>query len=265
VNNRYIKSCEPSVFREYIESGQASQNASQIPKIIHQSYKNTPVPPNLDFFHQQVVNMYFHHHYEILLWTESSNLDLFGSLDESVHDFLYMKFANNKLLSNGLFRYLYMFYFGGIYLNLDTKPYKSMEPLLSANHSLYLATTRNSGIKNAFLASQKKHPFWECLIGEIVDNESKWWRQSYQTVENRIGSGMLEYVYEKYPHFNIHVFNSSTILPFDPTNKAFGGYISCDFNSQYFNEELCDLYFKDTEAYSVTYWRKETEWLYGAK
>jgi hypothetical protein len=103
------------------------------------------------------------------------------------------------------------------------------------------------------MASKKGHPFWKCLIGEIIANEYHYLNTVLQGVESRTGPRMLKYVLEKYPHFNVHVFNHTMIFPFNWNDRGFIDYMYCNLNSEYFNESLCDKNFQSS-AYSISYW-----------
>lgn len=80
-----------------------------------------------------------------------------------------------------LFRYWYMYKYGGVYVDFDTLPGKSMEELLL--HDLVLLKTSFYGstttfIDNSLMASTPYHPFWRKTIENAL-TPSKWVKSMY--------------------------------------------------------------------------------------
>jgi mannosyltransferase OCH1-like enzyme len=231
--------------------------------MIHQSWKTKILLPKFEHLRNTFLRDY-NETYETPLWTDDNNLEFMNTLEPEINSFLRDRFKTNPILLVDFCRYLYMHHYGGVYFDLDSKSFKSLDILFNGasvereKSSLFLARMGSNvdfsdSLPNAFMASRKGHPFWNCLIGEIVENEYYHFYSRFQQVESRTGPRMLKYVVDKYPHFNIHIFNSSIIFPFNWNEKWFIDYNYCNLNSRTFNEEYCDNNFKDT-AYSISYW-----------
>jgi Glycosyltransferase sugar-binding region containing DXD motif len=142
------------------------------PKIIHQTWKDEKVPAFLAPCQESWKRL--NPSWEYRLWTDADNdalvrdefpslLDLYRSLPRAIHR---ADFA----------RVLYLWRFGGLYVDLDIEALRSADELLD-DHSCLLScepkihAERLRGAEkivcNAAMASAPDHPFWENVIEEI--------------------------------------------------------------------------------------------------
>lgn len=263
---QYLKYCEPLEYENFMRSEAKRmshvRNYTNIPRIIHQSWKTEELLPRFQHFRNTFIRDY-NEKYHMPLWTDENNLEFMNTLEGEVKKFLLSRFEGTPILIADFCRYLYMYHYGGIYFDLDSKSFKSLDIILNdpkngLNATLFLAEmgidrSFSDSIPNAFLASRKEHPFWKCLIGEIISNEYHYMGLMLQGVESRTGPRMLKYVYEKYPHFRIQVLNSTMIFPFNWNHREFIDYQYCNLNSVFFDETACDRNF-ERDSYSISYW-----------
>ena len=148
------------------------------PKIIHQTWKDEQVPASLAACQESWKR--FNPDWEYRLWTDADNdalvqdefsslLDLYRSLPRAIHR---ADFA----------RVLYLWRFGGLYVDLDIEALRPANELLDG-HSCTLGTEpklhaeRLRGVEqvvcNAAMASEPNHPFWEKMIAEIRDRSTQ--------------------------------------------------------------------------------------------
>ena len=148
------------------------------PKIIHQTWKDEQVPASLAACQESWKR--FNPDWEYRLWTDADNdalvqdefsslLDLYRSLPRAIHR---ADFA----------RVLYLWRFGGLYVDLDIEALRPANELLDG-HSCTLGTEPNvhaerlrggeQVVCNAAMASEPNHPFWEKMIAEIRDRSTQ--------------------------------------------------------------------------------------------
>ncbi len=136
----------------------------KIPKVIHQTWKDTCIPEEFQSFSFSWMN--HHPDWEYRLWT---NVDNRNFISEDHHWFL--PFYDNYQLDiqrADAVRYFILYTYGGMYVDLDFECFKRVEPLLN-NRECVLALEperhcRNHGVEriisNAFMASTPSHPFF---------------------------------------------------------------------------------------------------------
>lgn len=177
-----------------------SADRTHMPKLLHQSWKNSTLPSNLELWSRscRTVNS----GWEYVLWTDSDNafmvekyapwfLETFNALPEPIER------ADAS-------RNLYMYIFGGVYADLDTeclRPYDSLfenrnVPVVSHQQlisnrsdfdvpkpqrkaflgSMHPDRNFHSGLPNAWMASTPAHPFWtlplEYIPTHALDNKT---------------------------------------------------------------------------------------------
>jgi mannosyltransferase OCH1-like enzyme len=182
-----------------------------IPKIIHQTWKNSEIPEEYILFQQKVKKL--HPDWEYKLWTDENNLqfvkDYFPQLLKK-----YVALPKNIMRAD-VIRYLIMQKIGGLYLDLDyemIKPFDILEYglVLPYNRSIESGDTYNA-FGNCIFASSPGHKFWEFVIKEfeeISDYDSRFKllsKKKYNTKNASLeevitGPGFLTgifYTYEK--------------------------------------------------------------------
>ncbi|KAJ3023134.1 UNVERIFIED_CONTAM: hypothetical protein HDU68_008759 [Siphonaria sp. JEL0065] len=140
--------------------------------------------------------------YKYNLWSDDDNLNL---IQQEYPWFLDTFLGlNSSVMKADAARIFYMHKFGGVYVDLDSVAYKSIDPLLSS-HSIVLARMwvpptpadinnspgpweweQTNQIPNAWMASVPGHPFWMHYAQNVMD------RQMLETkVETYAGPVML--------------------------------------------------------------------------
>ena len=148
-------------------------NDGNIPRILHQTWKNKKLPRTLNRFRQTWLDT--HPGWEHRLWTDDDNR---AFLQKHYAWFLpvYDGYAKTIMRVDAI-RYFFLYHFGGVYADLDLECLRPIEPLLENKQVLigreppgHLAdhgvTGRNGGtiLCNAFMASVPQHRFWEYVI-----------------------------------------------------------------------------------------------------
>ena len=169
-----------------------------IPKIIHQTYKN------IDKKYEKNSNSWLNKNndWKYIFYDDEK---MFEYLESCVNknDFKNLKkYLDNcsKIEKIDIFRYLLMYYIGGIYADIDTNCFKSFNNLCLNEDCIfgiesYITNEKkikfnyrfNYTIGNAILISKKNHPIYKIIINNILNNN----------YENNINPLDTEYIVQK--------------------------------------------------------------------
>ena len=150
------------------------------PRIIHQTYKTEKLP---DIWKDtpaswKAVNPTF----EYKFWTDT---DIDDFVKTNFPD--YVDMMNNfkyKIQKIDTIRYMWLYKFGGIYVDMDIQSILPIEKLLSFfegtyDYDILLAKTLNSVDKvvltNSFMVSKPNNNFWIDVLNNIKKNNVPWW------------------------------------------------------------------------------------------
>ena len=204
---------------------------NEIPKIIHQSWKNENIP--FDIYRKSWVDSWGIHHpdWERILWTDEQNKNLVKEHYPDFYPFFLSLYPNIKKAD--FCRLLYMHRYGGVYVDLDFICLKNLSSLLD-EYELVLGRLSVENpyyqIPNAFMASRPGLDFWLKTARDAM-NAPAW----EQAVEKHAGPLRLEWAYYKYQPGNSVVYDHDIIYPFDWIN--FTGWD----NGKYYKKELAQL------------------------
>jgi len=135
-----------------------------IPKQIHQTSRTREVSPKWAPYQRILLDL--HPGWSYKLWTDDDNAALLG---EHYPDLvpIYRDFPSGAMKAD-LMRYVYMYRFGGLYLDLD---YEFLKPFDLTENELVLPRESREGYPvhfgNCVFASVAGHPFWKALLDEI--------------------------------------------------------------------------------------------------
>ena len=146
----------------------------QIPRIIHQSWKNHEVPPRWAALQQTWIE--HHPQWEYRFWTDDDNRRLIAAdYPELLSTYDAYPLDINRA---EMARYMAIRRYGGVYVDLDFECLRPVDQLI-AGHQLVFglepethaqrAPVKKRGLErivcNAFIASIPDHPFWQHLAG----------------------------------------------------------------------------------------------------
>jgi mannosyltransferase OCH1-like enzyme len=165
-----------------------------IPKIIHQTWKTKQIPKWARKWHQTWKS--FHPEYQFYLWTDEENRELVKTHCPQFLD-TYDSFSVHIQRVDSV-RYLILYLYGGIYVDLDFECFKNMDPLL-ADTDLVLSYSSNVPvITNAIMMSKPRHPFWLRVLKHIRRAPpKKWYELSSLCVMRSTGPLMVHRVAKK--------------------------------------------------------------------
>jgi mannosyltransferase OCH1-like enzyme len=140
-----------------------------IPQIIHQTWKTTNLPENFKKFHIKIKRL--HPEWVVRLWTDEDNLQLvrqyFPHLLNSYEALEY------NIMRADIIRYMYMYQFGGYYLDLDYEVLAPFDKETSESDLLLpISNTRNGSVilGNSIFGSIPSHIFWKDVLDDFQKN-----------------------------------------------------------------------------------------------
>jgi mannosyltransferase OCH1-like enzyme len=183
-----------------------------IPKIIHQTWKTNVVPEEWEHAVESCKTM--NSEYKYILWTHKTMEDF---VKKEYPGFLnvYKSYKHNIQRCDA-FRYLVLYKYGGIYLDMDIVCKKKLNSLLKYDFVLTKSSNINS-FTNMFFMVIPKHPFMKFCIDNLpnyIDSYSYFGNHLH--IMNSTGPLYLTNMLNKYGIQNI---NNMYIL----TNDEFAG------------------------------------------
>lgn len=164
-----------------------------IPKKILQTWKSrTDIPANFQYWSQTWKAM--NPDYEYILWDDADNR---AFIAEHFAWFLPTFDAYPKNINRAdAVRYFFLYYYGGIYADMDFECLKPMDSLIAANPSASVILGKMSSntkrvfhttnsIPNALMISAPRDPFWIFVIQQLIQSSSD------IVVESATGPAML--------------------------------------------------------------------------
>jgi len=168
-----------------------------IPKIIWQTWKTHDVP---DKWKESSVSIKkWASDWKYYLTDDQDNLR-FVQMEYPEYLSLYQSF-DKEIYRADMIRYLLLFKYGGLYMDLDLKLKCSLNSLFKDDADLYLVRTPNwNGYTNSFMASNPGCRFWLKCIEEIAHRKisKPWYIQGDLKVLWTTGPGMISEVIKEY-------------------------------------------------------------------
>ncbi|CDR42348.1 CYFA0S09e01684g1_1 [Cyberlindnera fabianii] len=162
-----------------------------IPKILHQTYKDTNVPAKWRGAQQKCIDL--HPDYQYILWTDEMARDF---ISEQYPWFL-ETFDGYKynIERADVIRYFALIHYGGIYIDLDVACERRLDPLLTV--PAFVRKTLPTGISNDVMGSVPRHPFFL----KVVDSLQKYdmnYLVPYLTIMYSTGPLFLSVIWKRY-------------------------------------------------------------------
>lgn len=110
-----------------------------------------------------------------------------------------------------MLRYMVLYKYGGIYLDLDLKCRVNLDPFLD-RHEIIQPPAQPTGVNNAFIASRPGHPFWKFVIDNLPAYHLNWFNSPY--VSNMFSTG-CQLLSTMHLYFGPRRTEMMQLLPFD--------------------------------------------------
>ncbi|OWF49825.1 mannosyl phosphorylinositol ceramide synthase CSH1-like [Mizuhopecten yessoensis] len=174
----------------------------RIPKIIHQTWKNTEIPSKfITWIKTWKAN---HPDWEYFLWTDESA----HALIKDKYPFLLSTFDNYSegIRKADALRYVILYEFGGVYADMDLESLKPIDPMAKKfscfisqepyEHPILDANFEHLVI-NALIGCQARHPFMKKLMDNLPAFRHMW------NVLDSTGPHFVTLIYNEYMKSNI--------------------------------------------------------------
>ena len=225
-----------------------SLNSNEIPKLIHRSWKTSHVPSAYNKLLQNCKQT--HPDWLSIVWSDEDNLEL---IRREYPQYLYMYQRMQLNIERADFsRLLYMYHYGGLYVDLDVDCIKNSDELIKDKIIVLgkMGEDFPHNIPNAIMYSRKKHNFWLFVINLVTirmrDNTG---------AEATTGPVVLKDAYELYKTYSkdIYVTEPGTLYGVDWRERN-SKYPECLSDKNGVKDiEKCRSYFPN--AYLITYWQ----------
>lgn len=241
------------------ESIAECRGSGLVPRIMHQSWKTDILPRKYKEWQKSIIDL--HSGWEYRLWTDAQNLrlvlDKFPWFLET-----YIGLPRNIQRADAA-RYMYMYEYGGFYMDLDVEALRSHEslrpcggilvPLMSTDYKF------EHNVPNAWMGSVPGHPFWihmlEKIKTDLVSNSDAGAEALTGPAQefNALNGFKAKYYQELY-YGKVNYVEAGLIFPYDWHNN--GGLADiCSAQSPIFNTTHChEKMHLDHRAYTITYW-----------
>lgn len=214
-----------------------------IPKIIHQTWKTSEIPEKWKYSVNSCKKKY--KDYQYILWTDEMMENFVKKEYPDFYD-VYISYKEN-IQRCDTFRYLVLYKYGGVYIDMDIICKKNFDTLL--RYDLVLAKSPN--LINSFFMTSKNNPFIKFCIDNLpIYKDSLKYFGNHMHIMNSTGPWFLNNMVNKYGIKNI---KNLYIL----SNQEFAG----DCNTC--NEEVCKggIYFnhvagKSWHSFDSTFYNK---------
>lgn len=190
--------------------------SATIPKIIHQTWKNRSLPALMRPLAEKWKQL--HPLWEYKLWTDVANREFIRDhFPQFLNKYDSYPFTIQRV---DAIRYLLLYWYGGVYVDLDFECLKNIEPLVNGATCLFGRESeehcqrheKDLIIGNAFIACTPKHPFIKAICDAVCGDD----RIATDTIQilETTGPFMLTRVYEQFAEKDsIRVLDADVLYP----------------------------------------------------
>jgi mannosyltransferase OCH1-like enzyme len=143
-----------------------------VPKIIHQLWKDENIPDHLLYMQSSVIQ--HNSEYEYIFWTDTK----IESFVQTYYPSLFLFYNSFKYIIQKIdfIRLLILYHFGGIYIDIDSLCFGSLDDILKYPVSL-INTKKHKAfsnyypfiLNNAFISTEKNNHFIKTIINNIIE------------------------------------------------------------------------------------------------
>lgn len=181
-----------------------------IPKIIMQSWKTKEVPDHWQISPKSI--KHFMSDWQYVLMDDNDNRNM---VKTHFPDFLpYFDAFPHNIMRADASRYVFLYLYGGLYLDLDFSLQRDLSPLFHSGSDVFLVCSGNipSYYTNSFMASKPRAKFWLDVIEEMKKPPKWWYIGKHIEVMAVSGPVMLSRVANRTKHV-LSIVPKSLVMP----------------------------------------------------
>jgi mannosyltransferase OCH1-like enzyme len=210
---------------EAIHSKYKISDDVKIPKIIMQTWKDYDIPYKWRESPQSIKD-------HMPGWTHVLMTDADNDKFCQTHfpDFWpYFKNFKHGIQRADAIRYMWLYVYGGLYMDLDIVIVKPLDDLFYEDVNLYLCASGNVGsfLTNSFMASKPRCKLWLNMIEHMKKDAPAWAWGKHMNVMNTTGPIALNYVVKNYGYSYL-ALPAKMVMPCSVCNID-----TCDIGSSY--------------------------------
>lgn len=133
-------------------------------------------------------------------------------------------------------RYMILYLYGGIYLDMDYEVLENFYSQLDPNHPSIVESPfpNMENLQNSLMASPARHPFWLKVLREMASSSTVF----FHSVLDATGPRMLDRVCTENPNEPIHVLSSGSFNP-PPKDRIYNSTQWHDTNQKVYARHRC--------------------------
>lgn len=238
-----------------------------IPKILHRMWidkkiKDNDGPPS----RYNIFTRTFDEHnpdFEIYFWNYNKIIDMFENNPNLQYYYNVWKNLKHHIQKCDFARFIILYLYGGIYVDLDFVCFKNLSPLLDRElllvmeppeHSIIYNDPFDARLYNGFIGSIPKHPFWIDWLNYIIKS-----LETTDEVMETTGPVNFRKFFDQSQYTDIPLVDTCDILPiyFDDGKH----YITKQcVNKNNFSNKVSDDYNNRLNNYVHTKWSEGSNW-----
>jgi len=188
----------------------------QIPKIIHQTYISLEKLPKV-WKDTPVTWQKYHPDWKYKFWSDD---DCKQMVSQHFPEFLetYNSYKHNIQRADAI-RPMVLYLYGGLYVDCDIQPIRSVEDLFYQDNEVYLVRSSNGNVvTNCFMASKPKVKFWKLIIDEMYNRAKSpnifWSLSKHIEVMYTTGPMFIDKMFNQYKNtFKFYFLPREYIIP----------------------------------------------------
>jgi hypothetical protein len=238
-------------FRLTIYMVNKEEKRIEIPKIIHQTWKTSEIPPEWQTYQETWKN--HHPGWTYRLWTDDDYLPFVREhFPEFLQTFIDYSYQIQRV---DAIRYLILLKYGGLYADMDIECLRPVDALL-ANRAFVIAREPSVHAEwisvevllcNAFMAAVPMHPFLAAIIAELQRTNPK--ITLHAEVLTTTGPAMVARVAKAFHLDSESILESATVYPFASDSREMEALRNGTEDPASIKREAIEL-----GAYAIHYW-----------
>ena len=140
---------------------------SQLPKIVHVSWKNETVPPQFEAMRESHLHFFPEDDYDHIFWTDKRQDNFVMHTYPELYE-LYKSYKFDIQRADA-FRYIALYHYGGLYMDLDYEVLDNFWHLLPDDKPAIVESPYkySESVQNSLMSSPRGHTMWNAIFRQL--------------------------------------------------------------------------------------------------